>query len=92
MARLLLEGEIPQRNIIYSIVESPEYIQYKKEISQRVESFNLMGYKVSVEPYVNSSTYKIYKGEELKYVFSTAIKFKSGIIQFLIGEVIEIGK
>lgn len=93
MKSIKLETKLPGTKVIFNIVESTEYKAFQVMLNRRLVLLTPLDGSVKEYQDGNIRTYLIYdENNILKYIFTTNIVLKEGIVEFKIGEVIEVDK
>lgn len=93
MKSIKLETKLPGTKVIFNIVESTEYKAFQVMLNRRLILLTPLDGSVKEYQDGNIRTYLIYdENNILKYIFTTNIVLKEGIVEFKIGEVIEVDK
>ena len=93
MKSIKLETKLPGTKVIFNIVESTEYKAFQVMLNRRLVLLTPLDGSVKEYQDGNIRTYLIYdENNILKYIFTTNIVLKEAIVEFKIGEVIEVDK
>ena len=93
MKSVKLETKLPGTKVLFNIVESTEYKSFQVMLNRRLALLTPLDGSIKECQDGNIKTYLIYdKDGVLNYIFTTNIVFKDSIIEFKIGEVIDVGK
>lgn len=88
-----LETKLPSTKVIFNIVESTEYKSFQVMLNRRLALLTPLDGSVKEYQDGNIKTYLVYdKNNILNYIFTTNIVLREGIMEFKIGEVIEVDK
>ena len=93
MKSIKLETKLPGTKVLFNIVESPEYKSFQVMLNRRLTLLTPLDGSVKEYQEGNIKTYLIYdENNILIYIFTTSIILRDYIIEFKIGEVIEVDK
>lgn len=88
-----LETKLPGTKVLFNIVESTEYKSFQVMLNRRLALLTPLDGSVKEYQEGNIKTYLIYdENNILIYIFTTSIILRDYIIEFKIGEVIEVDK
>lgn len=93
MKSIKLETKLPGTKVLFNIVESTEYKSFQVMLNRRLALLTPLDGSVKEYQEGNIKTYLIYdENNILIYIFTTSIILRDYIIEFKIGEVIEVDK
>lgn len=93
MKSVKLETKLPGTKVLFNIVESTEYKSFQVMLNRRLALLTPLDGSVKEYQEGNIKTYLIYdENNILIYIFTTSIILRDYIIEFKIGEVIEVDK
>lgn len=93
MKSIKLETKLPGTKVLFNIVESTEYKSFQVMLNRRLALLTPLDGSVKEYQEGNIKTYLIYdENNILIYIFTTSIILREYIIEFKIGEVIEVDK
>lgn len=93
MKSIKLETKLPGTKVLFNIVESTEYKSFQVMLNRRLALLTPLDGSVKEYQEGNIKTYLIYdENNILVYIFTTSIILRDYIIEFKIGEVIEVDK
>ena len=88
-----LETKLPGTKVLFNIVESTEYKSFQVMLNRRLALLTPLDGSVKEYQDGNIRTYLVYdENHILNYIFTTNIVLREGIMEFKIGEVIEVDK
>lgn len=93
MKSIKLETKLPGTKVLFNIVESTEYKSFQVMLNRRLALLTPLDGSVKEYQEGNIKTYLIYdENNILIYIFTTSIILRDYVIEFKIGEVIEVDK